>query len=177
MQEGRDIAVQKAADAAWEEESQFTDSAVEMWLDGVEAQESGYVDFPGLELDTEHVASPEAAQQEAQALEHAAGSTDDAGEEAAPAPAPVRVEDLRVGTWVELLVHNEWVRAQLTWCSPHATLFMFTSVGGTAHSMSRRTLDKLRSSDHLRVIADRPVVDEALDHVAQAALKNSLGKQ
>jgi hypothetical protein len=172
VQEGRDHAVQKAADAAWEEESQFTDSAVEMWLDGVEVQESGYVDFPGLEMDTEHVASPEAAQQEAQALEHeAAGEADVAGE-----TAPVRVEDLRVGTWVELLVHNEWVRAQLTWCSPHATLFMFTSVGGTAHSMSRRTLDKLRSSDHLRVVADRPVVDEALDQVAQAALKNSLGK-
>ena len=62
----------------------------------------------------------------------------------------------------------------LTWASPHATLFMFTSVGGTAHSMSRRTLDRLRSTDHLRVVADRPVVDEALDQVAQAALKNSL---
>ena len=36
---------------------------------------------------------------------------------------------------------------------------------------------QLRSSDQLRVVADRPVVDEALDQVAQAALKNSLGKQ
>ena len=69
------------------------------------------------------------------------------------------------------------MRAQLTWCSPHATLFMFTSVGGArpSHSMSRRTLDQLRGNDHLRVVADRPVVDEALDQVAQAALKNSLG--
>jgi hypothetical protein len=69
------------------------------------------------------------------------------------------------------------VRAQLTWCSPHATLFMFTSVGGTAHSMSRRTLDRLLSADQLRVVADRPMIDEALDHVARAALKNSLGKK
>jgi hypothetical protein len=180
VQEGRDSAtqaardnpVQKAADAAWEEESQFTDSAVEMWLDGVEVQESGYVDFPGLEMDTEHVASPEAAQQEVQALQQAGGGAE-GGEEV----ASVRVEDLRVGTWVELRIQDEWVRAQLTWCSPHATLFMFTSVSGAAHSMSRRTLDKLRSSDQLRVVADRPVVDEALDQVAQAALKNSLGKQ
>jgi hypothetical protein len=180
VQEGRDSAtqaardnpVQKAADAAWEEESQFTDSAVEMWLDGVEVQESGYVDFPGLEMDTEHVASPEAAQQEVQALQQAGG-----GAEGCEEVASVRVEDLRVGTWVELRIQDEWVRAQLTWCSPHATLFMFTSVSGAAHSMSRRTLDKLRSSDQLRVVADRPVVDEALDQVAQAALKNSLGKQ
>jgi hypothetical protein len=169
--EPRDPAVQKAAEAAWEEESKFTDSAVEMWLDGVEVQESGYVDFPGLETDTEHVASAEAAQQEALAQEALRVEQEAvaAGEPLAPRP-----DDLRVGTWVELQIKGEWARAQLTWCSPHATLFMFTSVGGAAHSMSRRTLDRLRSSDHLRVVADRPVVDEALDQVARAALKNSL---
>jgi hypothetical protein len=43
--------------------------------------------------------------------------------------------------------------------------------------MSRRTLDKLRSTDALRIVADRPVVDEALDRVAKAALKNSLEKK
>jgi hypothetical protein len=88
----------------------------------------------------------------------------------------VKGDEMRVGTWVEILIKGDWVRAQLTWCSPHATLFMFTSVGGTAHSMSRRTLDKLRSGNQLRIVADRPVVDEALDQVAQAALKNSVGK-
>jgi hypothetical protein len=176
VQEGRDEATQAAADAAWAEESKFTDSAVEMWLDGVEVQESGYVDFQGLETDTEHVASPEAAQQEAQAAGAAAGRAEAAAQESGE-PAPARSEDLRVGTWVEILIKGEWVRAQLTWSSPHATLFMFTSVGGAAHSMSRRTLDKLRSTDHLRIVADRPVVDEALDQVAQAALKNSLDKK
>jgi hypothetical protein len=55
---------------------------------------------------------------------------------------------------------------------------MFTSIGGTAHSMSRRTMDKLRLNGHLHVVADRPVVDEALDQVAQAALKNTVdGKE
>ena len=82
-----------------------------------------------------------------------------------------------MGTWVEIQIKGEWVRAQLTWSSPHATLFMFTSVGGTAHSMSRRTLDRCARSDHLRIVADRPVVDEALDQVAKAALKNSLDKK
>lgn len=175
VQEGRDPEIQKAAEEAWNEESGFSDSAVEMWLDGVEVQESGYVDFQGLETDTEHVASVEAAQQDAQARqqeEARRGSEEDApGEITLGAGRP---EDLRVGTWVEISIKSEWVRAQLTWCSPHATLFMFTSAGGTAHSMSRRTLDRLRSTDHLRVVADRPVVEEALDQVAQAALKNSL---
>ncbi|MBE7370113.1 DUF1631 family protein [Ramlibacter pallidus] len=175
VQEGRDAATQTAADAAWEEESKFSDSAVEMWLDGVEVQESGYVDFPGLETDTEHVASAEAAQQEALEAEQELAAAPDLNLQE-PAPA-LRDAELKVGTWVEIQIKGEWVRAQLTWSSPHATLFMFTSVGGTAHSMSRRTLDKLRASDTLRVIADRPVLDEALDHVAQEALKNSVVKK
>ena len=142
-----------------------------MWLDGVEVQESGYVDFDnlpdgGVDTDIEKVAAPEAPEQE-EASREVPGEDSMAG---------LRSDELRVGTWVEILIRGEWVRAQLTWCSPHATLFMFTSVGGAAHSMSRRTLDKLRSGDQLRVVADRPVVDEALDQVAQAALKNSLDK-
>lgn len=180
VQEGRDAAVQKAADEAWEEESQFSDSAVEMWLDGVEVQESGYVDFPGLETDVEHVASPEAAQQDAQeaqqeAQKEAQRPAEEEVVEVVELGSSPKDQELRVGTWVEIQIKGEWVRAQLTWCSPHATLFMFTSVGGTAHSMSRRTLDKLRASDSVRVVADRPVVDEALDQVAQVALKNSVG--
>ena len=179
LEEGRDpdaaAAAKAAADAAWAQSSQFSDSDVEMWLDGVEVQESGYVDFEGLETDTEHVASPEAGQQEMQAAEIEAQRQAEAEAQGEPPePASTRAEDLKVGTWVEILIKGDWVRAQLTWCSPHATLFMFTSVGGTAHSMSRRTLDKLRGTDHLRIVADRPVVDEALDQVAKAALKNSL---
>jgi hypothetical protein len=173
VQEGRNAAVQKAADEAWEEESRFTDSQMEMWLDGVEVQESGYVDYGGVDTDVEHVASAEAAQQEDVAQRHAEEQAADAAAE----PVASRAEDMRVGAWVEILIKGDWIRAQLTWCSPHATLFMFTSVGGTAHSMSRRTLDRLRATDHLRIVADRPVVDEALDQVAQAALKNSLEKK
>ena len=173
VQEGRDAEVQKAADAAWEEESKFTDEAVEMWLDGVEVQESGYVDFPGLETDAEQVAAPEAPAQEARFDPSPALPLHEVVETIELGTAP-KEQELKVGTWVEIQIKGEWVRAQLTWCSPQQTLFMFTSVGSTAHSMSRRTLDKLRASNHLRVVADRPVVDEALDQVAQAALKNSL---
>lgn len=93
---------------------------------------------------------------------------------AALADVPAGATELRTGTWAELMVDGKWTRVQLTWASPHGTLFMFTAVAGTAHSMSRRTLERLRSQGLLRVVADRPVVDDALDQVAKAALKNSL---
>src|SRR4030095_9204794 len=108
---------------------------------------SGYVDFPALETDVEHVAAPEATQQEAQALQQESAQADPLGGGASEGGAG-RAEDLRVGAWVEIRIKGEWVRAQLTWCSPHATLFMFTSVAGTAHSMSRRTLDRPRATGH-----------------------------
>lgn len=188
VQDGRDAQVQAAADAAWAEPSQFSDSAqdeVQLWLDETEAQEAGYV---AEDLEPERVASARAAQEEAEAAaraaEHAQASAlaaraSSQGDAAAPAaePQPAPVHELRTGTWVEILIKGAWVRAELTWSSPHATLFMFTSIGGAAHSMSRRTLDKLRGSGHLQIVAERPVVDEALDHVARAALKNSLEKK
>lgn len=89
-------------------------------------------------------------------------------------PEPVGAAELRTGTWLELMVNGGWLRVQLTWASPHATLFMFTSQAGSAHSMSRRTLERLRGQGMMRVIADRNVVDEAFDQVAKAALRNSL---
>jgi hypothetical protein len=155
VHEGRDAVSKAAADAVEAQESRFSDSVQDaaMWLDSREATESGFV--PEEELTTEHAASPEATLDES--------------------PAPVRPAEMRTGTWVELMVHTQWVRAQLTWASPHATLFMFTSQAGSAHSMSRRTLDRLRAQGLIKVVAERNVIDEALDEVAKAALKNSLG--
>jgi hypothetical protein len=179
VQEGRDATIQAAADAAWSEQSKFPEGAeddVQMWLDENEAQESGFIEEEA-DLDPGHVASPEAPRQEALREEQEAARVaqiPEAVREPEPPAAAVSPEDLRIGAWVEIRIKGEWVRAQLTWCSPHATLFMFTSIGGAAHSMSRRTMDKLRTGGQLRVVADRPVVDEALDQVAQAALKNSV---
>jgi hypothetical protein len=156
VHEGRDAVSQAAADAIEVQESGFSDSmnaAFEaMWLDKQEVEDSGYVDEG--RLAPERVASPEAVLEEP--------------------PAPARAQEMKTGTWVELKVKDDWIRAQLTWCSPASTLFMFTSQAGTAHSMSRRTLDRLRSQGHIKIVAERNVVDEALDQVAKAALKNSL---
>jgi hypothetical protein len=156
VHEGRDAASKEAAEAAEAEDSAFSDSmnaaADAIWLDKQEAEHSGFLDEE--QLAPERVASPEAM------------LTD-------PSP-PLRAGEMRTGTWVELQVKGEWIRAQLTWGSPAGTLFMFTSQAGTAHSMSRRTLDRLRADGQIKIVAERNVVDEALDQVARQALKNSL---
>lgn len=82
------------------------------------------------------------------------------------------VGDLRTGVWVELMVAGTWLRAQLTWVSPHRTLFMFISGGGLAHSMSRRTMERLRKQGSIRVVSSGPLVEQALDGVARSALQN-----
>jgi hypothetical protein len=84
-------------------------------------------------------------------------------------------ETLQTGSWVDLALGGQWVRAQLTWASPHRTLFMFISSGGLAHSMSRRTMDRLRGLGLIHLVSDGHVMDNALDAVAQAALRNDLG--
>jgi len=97
----------------------------------------------------------------------------------APSDAPAGAElpslsDLALGSWVELWVQDQWLRTQLTWASPHGTLFLFTNAQGATQSMTRRSGDKLVAAGHLRVISDRPVVDGALNAVAQMALRNSV---
>jgi hypothetical protein len=87
-------------------------------------------------------------------------------------PLGLSTTNLLPGAWVDVLIQGEWVRAQLTWASPHGTLFMFISAKGLAHSMTRRTLERLRSSDVLRVVSRGEVVEGALDAVAEQALRN-----
>jgi hypothetical protein len=66
------------------------------------------------------------------------------------------------------------VRAQLTWASPQRTLFMFISGAGMAHSMSRKTLERLKKSRLIRTVSNGRVLDNALDAVAKAVLHNDL---
>lgn len=66
---------------------------------------------------------------------------------------PWSVADLATGAWVEMLVNRVWLRAQLNWVSPQRTLFMFVSRGGLAHSMSRRSLERLRLQGSIRWVS------------------------
>jgi hypothetical protein len=84
------------------------------------------------------------------------------------------VDGLTTGSWVDLALAGNWVRAQLTWVSPQRTLFMFISGSGMAHSMSRRTIDRLNASLLIRLVSDGRVMDNALDAVAKTALDNDL---
>ena len=92
---------------------------------------------------------------------------------AAPKPQPQSLE-LAPGAWVELRLDDVWTRTQLTWASPHGTLFMFTQADGVNHSMTRQSIDRLFAGGNLRVLAQQAVVEGALNAVAQAALRNSV---
>lgn len=85
-----------------------------------------------------------------------------------------RVESLSTGAWVDLALGGSWVRAQLTWTSPQRTLYMFISGGGMTHSMSTKTIEKMKKAGLIRIVSERRVMDNALDAVAQTALRNEL---
>ncbi|MDO9437648.1 DUF1631 family protein [Hydrogenophaga sp.] len=84
-----------------------------------------------------------------------------------------RTSDLPVGTWVDILQDGQAARWQITWASPHGTLFLFTGSDGRSLSMTKRGLERLLEQDRLRVVAHHGVVDAALDDVARQAWLNS----
>lgn len=82
-------------------------------------------------------------------------------------------EALPVGTWFDMAQHGEAVRCQITWASPHGTMFLLTGADGRSMSMTRRGIERLMAQDRLRVVAHNGVVDEALNAVARQAWINS----
>lgn len=76
---------------------------------------------------------------------------------------------LTKGSWVDLFSGGEWLRAQLVWSSQKASLFMFTSHGGRAHTMTRRSCEKLIAKRWLRPVEPRQVVERALRKLTIAA--------
>jgi hypothetical protein len=125
----------------------------ELWMAEMEAQDSGFLTHMQLPKS----ASAEVAEVSDPALQNAWSA-----------------ENLRTGSWADLALGGVWVRAQLSWASPHRTLFMFVSDGGMAHSMSRRTMDRLRGLGLIRLVSDGHVMDSALDAVAREALRNDV---
>jgi hypothetical protein len=91
-----------------------------------------------------------------------------------PQPQPLAEGDFPLGTWVEMWANGQWVRTQLTWASPHGTLFLFTGAFGTTQSITRRSRDKLLAGGKLRLVSGQPIDEGALDAVAQVAMRNSL---
>ena len=129
------------------------------WVDPVEARTSNFVDISDGSEET-----PDTAQARPQTKV----------DMLLDANLDANLDELPLGSWVELQIDDQWVRTQLTWASPHGTLFLFTSAAGTTQSMTRRSRDRLVESGKLRVISGQPVLDSALNAVAQAAMRNSV---
>lgn len=125
------------------------------WVAPEEARASNFIDLP----DAPTATASEPLASEEPVVEHDGDQS---------------VQALTLGCWVELLVNERWVRTQLTWASPHGTLFLFTSAAGSSQSMTRRSRDKLLAAGQLRVISGQAVVDGALNAVAQMAMRNSV---
>jgi hypothetical protein len=91
----------------------------------------------------------------------------------APEPDTLPVQELAVGSYVDLLGGESWERWQLTWASPHGLLFMFTHASGATRSMTRRKLNHMLSQGAVRLVSADSVVEGALDAVARAAWRNT----
>ena len=76
---------------------------------------------------------------------------------------------LRTGAWVDLFYHRRWLRAQLVWASSNGALFMFVSHGGRAHSMTRRSCERLLRERLLVLVDSQGVVAQAVDAVVNEA--------
>lgn len=137
---------------------------VSMWMQSQEAKDTGFMtDLPP---DTQPP-----AYENTQPLPP--GELPDAQvAETRPMESRLPVE-LTVGAWFEMPLDGVTTRCQITWASPHGTLYLFNTVSGKSVSMTRRNLDRLIDQDRLRMIARQSVVDDALDAVAQQALQNS----
>ena len=131
------------------------------WVDPVEAQASNFV---GLEEDS-RAPEPEPEPASAPLLP----DLDQALERLAQWD-----QAMILGTWIEIFKAGAWQRLQLTWASPHGTLYLFTSPYGQTQSMTRRTIDRLVEADKMRLVASGSLVDGAMDAVARTALKNSM---
>lgn len=108
---------------------------------------------PQAEQGAEISADATAAEVESESGEEAPVS--EGGEQAPPAletEAPNPYADFVIGAWVELVTNGRVVHTQLTWASPHGTLFLFTAPDASTQSMTRRMRDKLASEGALRVV-------------------------
>lgn len=144
--------------------SQQGDIDLEPWMQPAEARDTGFLD--DISPDSQPDTQPSFV--DTQPLQR------DWVELKAEMAAQQPVSQLSVGTWVDMWQDGQAVRCQITWASPHGTLFLFAGPHGRSLSMTRRGLDRLIEQDKLRVVADQGVVNEALDEVTRQAWLNSI---
>jgi len=144
------------------------------WLQSSEAQQSGFMDFADTKQQVYAPATTPDISGLAAPVVLAASIPDVVDLNEIRPLLPQIPLDVQLGAWIDLVAGNQWVRAQLTWISPHGTLFMFTSAGGRSHSMTARMLEQCVAQGRFRLISQQGVLQGALDNVAQAAMRNSV---
>lgn len=152
--EGAASAARKGFDLADERPSQRRSREPEPWIRETEARESGFM------TDADMLPTPDFADTQPLASDWQDVS-------------PLTTAALRVGAWIDLQENGQTQRCQLTWASPHGSIFLFTAPQGRSVSLSRAGLDRLQRAGLLRVVAENGVVDDALNSVARQARDNS----
>lgn len=151
----------RPSEAAWADS--VASAEKQPWLRSSESQETGFMD-----VEEEH--SP--------AFQHSDFADTQpmfpALSEPAAAPLPVGIPALGVGAWLELVnSEGQAQRARLEWASPHGTMYLFNTADGKSVSMTRRSFEALWQRGQVRLVAGHSMVDDALDHVMDAAVRNS----
>lgn len=76
--------------------------------------------------------------------------------------APTNVPDLSAGARLSLVGDDgQSQRLQLTWSSPHGTMYLFNGPGSRATSMTRRSFERLWQSHRISFVAAHSVLDDA----------------
>lgn len=140
--------------------SVFDDDADDAWLRPEEAKETGFMD----DLSSATQPAFEDTQPMAPDWQDIRSGTQSSG---SSLPIPV-------GTWVDLWRDDRALRCQLTWASPHGTMFLFNAISGQSISLTRRGLNHVLETGRLRAVGRHGAVDDALDAVARQAWINSM---
>ncbi len=139
------------------------------WLAPEEAKASGFMDMSD---DVPH-------RLPAQPLAQATGTLLDSvlpqgSREASSVPSVPSLDNMAVGSWVEIAIKGSWQRSQLSWISPQRTMYLFTGMHGQTQSMTRPSIENLLVNNALRLVSDQSMVDGALDEIVHTAMRNSL---
>ena len=160
----------ESSDLSVTEEAEGLSAPAARLSDGVERGEAEAEDEPKAAAENT-VAEIGVAASEASlaAAAHEGESPDSTHQADDPSDAEAILLTLRSGAWVDLFYRRRWLRAQLVWASSKGTLFMFVSHGGRAHSMTRRSCERLIRERLLRPVDAQGVVAQALDAVVNEA--------
>lgn len=136
---------------------------VEPWVSPQESQDTGFMDMPDDDPPPSDFADTQPM----------SDANWDISVPEEPAPAP----DLVLGSWIEMRqATGDWQRARLVWASPHGTMYLFSVNGKPSVSMTRRNFQSLVQRQRARCVAVQSMVDDALDNVMDAAVRNSVAR-